>query len=326
MQIHSPPPAAPATACTPAWSIRRRCPGLMRRWSKGQAASRFTGKAGQVFEGFVGRAARSCGWRWRASAKPTAADAALPIANARGGADGASIWLWRDHAGARSGRQRALGGRGAAVLLGLRLRAGGMTSLSHQAAEEQKPSLDHHVTGAPEGTEPHGSVRRRWPRGGVHPRAGDRTGQRHLPRQLRRAPASKRLAGTGAEITVLDEDEMARSAWARCWAWRRVGARIQAAGDQAGTAARRRQAHGVRRQGRDLRHRRHLAEAGRRHGRHEVGHGRRRRRGRRDAGARAAARPRPMSSACAGWWRTCPTAMPSAPATWSPPCRARRSK
>ena len=39
------------------------------------------------------------------------------------------------------------------------------------------------------------------------------------------------------------------------------------------------------RQGRLLRHRRHLAEAGRRHGRHEVGHGRRRRGHGRDAAA-----------------------------------------
>ena len=51
---------------------------------------------------------------------------------------------------------------------------------------------------------------------------------------------------------------------------------------------RRRAAGRLRRQGRDLRHRRHLDQAGRRHGSDEMGHGRRWRGRRRDEGARAA--------------------------------------
>ncbi len=81
---------------------------------------------------------------------------------------------------------------------------------------------------------------------------------------------------------------------------------------------RRRGAAGARRQGRDLRHRRHLAEARRRHGGHDHGHGRRRRGRRRHADAGAAQGAAPTSSASSGSSRTCPTPARSAPATSSP--------
>ena len=77
---------------------------------------------------------------------------------------------------------------------------------------------------------------------------------------------------------------------------------------QAGRAAGR-----IRRQGRYLRHRRHLDQAGRRNGSDEVGHGRRRSRRRRASRRSRCARPRPTSSASAGWSRTCRAGMPSGP-------------
>ena len=62
-----------------------------------------------------------------------------------------------------------------------------------------------------------------------------------------------------------------------------------------------RQAAGrLRRQGRHLRHRRHLDQAGRRHGGHEVGHGRRRRRRSASCRRSPAARPRSTRSASSG--------------------------
>ena len=70
------------------------------------------------------------------------------------------------------------------------------------------------------------------------------------------------------------------------------------------------------RQGRGLRHRRHLDQAGRRHGGDDDGHGRRRgrRRGDEDAGAAQGAGQR--RRAWSGWSRTCPTARRSGRATW----------
>ena len=65
-----------------------------------------------------------------------------------------------------------------------------------------------------------------------------------------------------------------------------LGARVAAAGHALGRRpqVQEQTARRLRRQGRLLRHRRHLDQAGRRHGRHEVGHGRCRRRHRSDAG------------------------------------------
>ena len=74
-------------------------------------------------------------------------------------------------------------------------------------------------------------------------------------------------------------------------------------------------AHRLHRQGRDLRHRRHLDQARRRHGGHEVGHGRGRRGDRPDARARRRARPRSTPSASSAWSRTCRRARRSARAT-----------
>ena len=62
-----------------------------------------------------------------------------------------------------------------------------------------------------------------------------------------------------------------------------------------------------------LRHRRHLDQARRRHGRHEVGHGRRGRGRRARCGCSRRARRRPTWSASARWSRTCRTATRTRP-------------
>ena len=103
----------------------------------------------------------------------------------------------------------------------------------------------------------------------------------------RRAAALKKL-GVAVEVLDVDGDEEARHGRA---ARRRAGlARATAASSScAGTAARTSDAAGrLHRQGRLLRHRRHLDQAGRRHGGHEGRHGGRGLRRRPDARARRA--------------------------------------
>ena len=87
-----------------------------------------------------------------------------------------------------------------------------------------------------------------------------------------------------------------------------------------------RRAGRLHRQGRVLRHRRHLDQAGRRHGGHEGRHGGRGLRGRPDARARRAQGARSTRSASSAWSRTCRTATRSGRATSSPRCPARPSR
>ena len=94
----------------------------------------------------------------------------------------------------------------------------------------------------------------------------------------------------GLHVEVLDEEEIARLQMGLLLGVARGSAepprvlvlRHSAPGAGPGTGAR------AGRQGHHLRHRRHLDQAGRRHGADEGRHGRRRRRHRRDAGDRAA--------------------------------------
>ena len=141
------------------------------------------------------------------------------------------------------------------------------------------------------------------------------------------AEEARTLTELGVEVKVLGVKEMTKLGMgallgvgqgsvrepARHHAW-------NIAADEASSADR------LCRQGRHLRHRRHLDQAGRRHGRHEVGHGRRRRRHRPDARARRAQGQGQRGRHRRAWSRTCRPARRSGRATSSPPCRARRSR
>ena len=106
------------------------------------------------------------------------------------------------------------------------------------------------------------------------------------------AAEARKLTRLGVKVEVLGVPEMKRLGMGGA-ARRRPGQRAGAA--PRGHALERRQTRrqerqgrrpaGLRRQGRHLRHRRHFDQAGRRHGGHEVGHGRRRRRHRPHEGA-----------------------------------------
>ena len=122
---------------------------------------------------------------------------------------------------------------------------------------------------------------RRWRLPDARP--GQRAAQRAAPGRIRRALQGAGAARRRGRDPGPEGDEEARL---RRAARRGAGQRAGAAhgGDAVeGRAARARSSKplALHRQGRDLRHRRHLHQAGRRHGGHEVGHGRRRRGGRR---------------------------------------------
>ncbi len=176
---------------------------------QGAEASRFTGKVGQVFESFV----ESGGVVVRlALAGAGKVDATNRVANfEKAGAALAARYLTSgetslalDLSGSKLTARDV-----AAVLLGLRLRAWRWDAYRTKLKEEQKKSLtDVIVCGAPEGTQA------AW-----ETEAAVATGV-EFTRELVAEPANviypqsfverchARFAGTGAEISVLDEDEM----------------------------------------------------------------------------------------------------------------------
>jgi leucyl aminopeptidase len=182
---------------------------LSRTDAEGATAARFTGKTGQVFESFGERDGRVVRRVLAGAGKADADDrtAALEKAGAALSArylTSGETALALDLTGSRLGV-----GEVAAVLLGLRLRAWRHDAYRTRLKDEQKRSLDEVVViGAPEGTQAAWQIEQALADGV------------ELTRELVAEPAnviypesfvervSKRLEGTGAEIVVLDEDQM----------------------------------------------------------------------------------------------------------------------
>ena len=185
--------------------------GLDAALVEGAAASRFSGRAGQLFEGF---ASIDGAVKRIALAGAGEADAADRRANCeRAGAAITAKYLVSgetalvlDLADAGLSADDA-----AAVLLGLRLRGWRHDTYRTRLAADKRPSLTTvHVTGAPEGTAA------AWEREAAIAKGVEFT------RGLVTEPANiiypatfveaceKAFAGTGAEITVLGEEEMAQ--------------------------------------------------------------------------------------------------------------------
>ena len=283
--------------CSPCRSPRvSPTPADSRRWSVMPRTSWRTRAAAARFEGEAGVGRRAVRSERRRDARRVLlvglgeADSDALFERAGGALIGAPADLGRDGAGDRrhrSARQPTSELRGS--LSARCCAAGATTSIAPSSRRTRSRRLDEIVVvGAGEGAEAAWAKLKAIADGVcLHPRARHRAGQHHLSRKLRRA-LPERLQGTGRR------DHRARttrrwpsSAWARCSASRRARAGRRGCWRCAGRAADARSRR-LRRQGRDLRHRRHLAQARRRHGRHEVGHGRRRRRRRRDDGARRA--------------------------------------
>ena len=156
-------------------------------------------------------------------------------------------------------------------------------------------------------------------------RSGQRAGQRALSGRIRppHAGAEKsRRRGRGARRQGDEEARHERAARRRPG----LGARKPRRGDALERRQNGRGAGRLHRQGRVLRHRRHLDQAGRRHGGHEGRHGGRGLRHRPACRRSPRARPRSTRSASSAWSRTCRTATRSGRATSSPRCRARPSR
>ena len=127
---------------------------------------------------------------------------------------------------------------------------------------------------------------------------------RCTPETLAQQAAS--LTEFGLSVEILDEDRMRELGMGALLGVGQGSVRPSRVVVMQHTAARG-SAHRLYRQGRLLRHRRHLDQAGRRHGGHEVGHGRGRRRDRADAAPRHARRQGPTRSASSASPRNMPS-------------------
>ena len=182
---------------------------LSRTDAEGAAAARFTGKTGQVFESFGERDGRVVRLVLAGAGKADADDRTAALERV-GAALSARYLTSGETALALDLTGSQLGvGEVAAVLLGLRLRAWRHDAYRTRLKDEQKRSLDEVVViGAPEGTQAAWQIEQALADGV------------ELTRELVAEPAnviypesfvervSKRLEGTGAEIIVLDEDDM----------------------------------------------------------------------------------------------------------------------
>ena len=184
--------------------------GIEASVTEGARAARFAGKTSQVFETFVTRDGNLVRLALAGAGVPSAADreAALERAGAALAAKyltsgETAMALDLSHAGLSAADA-------AAVLLGLRLRSWRYDIYRTRLKDEQKPTLQTiAVVGAPEGTQAAWTAREALAEGV------------EFARELVTEPANviypesfvercqARFAGTGAELTVLDEAQMA---------------------------------------------------------------------------------------------------------------------
>ncbi|TAD72922.1 MAG: leucyl aminopeptidase [Sphingomonadales bacterium] len=184
--------------------------GLDAAFVEGAAASRFTGRAGQVFEGFATTAGVL-----RRIALVGAGDATAAERRANLEYAGAALTAKYLTSGESTmvldlGQAGLSADEAAAVLLGLRLRAWRHDAYRTRLAADKRPSLTTaHVIGAPEGTAA------AWEReaalaSGVEFTRGLVTEPANIIYPATFVAACETaFAGTGAEITVLGEAEMA---------------------------------------------------------------------------------------------------------------------
>ena len=184
-------------------------PGLDPVLTQGARASRFSGKSGQIFEGFVARGERVVRVAFAGAGEPGAKERTAALEKAGAGLvarflTSGETTLTLELAGTALSAQDV-----AAVLLGARLRAFRHDIYRTKLKDEQKVSLaEIVVSGAPAGTET------AWAREAALAQGVEFT------RELVTEPANvlypesfvarceARLAGTGIEITVLDESVM----------------------------------------------------------------------------------------------------------------------
>ncbi len=177
---------------------------------EGATAARFSGKAGQVFESFVERDGAVLRLALVGAGKPGTSDRSAGLERA-GSALIARFLTSGETQLALDLTQADLTAKDAvSVLMGIRLRSWRLDSYRTKLSDEQKPSLvETVITGAPTGTEALWNAELPVAEGV------------EFTRELVTEPANviypesfvercqERFAGTGAEITVLDEKQMA---------------------------------------------------------------------------------------------------------------------
>jgi len=182
---------------------------LPRTDAEGTAAARFTGKAGQLFESFAERDGRIVR-QVLAGAGKAGAEGRRAALEKAGAALAAKYLTSGERAIALDvSDSRLAAGEIASVLLGLRLRAWRHDAYRTRLKDEQKRTLAEVVViGAPEGSEAAWEVEQALAEGV------------ELTRELVAEPANviypesfvervtKRLEGTGAEVSFLDENAM----------------------------------------------------------------------------------------------------------------------
>ena len=185
-------------------------PGMEAAAVKGAEAARFSGKAGQVFEIFVERGGELLRLALAGAGKPGAPDRLAALERAGGALAARFLTSGESAIAIDLGHARLSGEEAAAVLLGARLRGWRYDTYRTTLKDDQKVSLARAVAvGAPAGTE------QAWAT--AHAVA---TGV-EFTRELVTEPANviypesfvarckERFAGTGVDLVVLDEAQMA---------------------------------------------------------------------------------------------------------------------
>ncbi len=183
--------------------------GLDATFVEGAAASRFTGRAGQVFEGFanlggsVKRIALAGAGEADAADRRANLERAGAALTAKYLASGETVMVV-DLANAGLSADDA-----AAVLLGLRLRGWRHDKYRTRLAADKRPSLTTvHVTGAPEGTVAAWERESALAKGVEFTRGLVTEPANIIYPETFVAACEEAFAGTGAELTVLGEAEM----------------------------------------------------------------------------------------------------------------------
>ena len=184
---------------------------LERVLAAAAAASRFSGKAGQVFEGFADRGGAVVRVVLAGLGKPDAGDRAEAIEKA--GAALAARYLTSgetmlaiDLAGSGLGAEAV-----ASLLLGALLRGWRLDTYRTKLADDQKPSLTSIlVSGAPDGTPAAWAREAALAEGVKFTRALVTEPANVIYPESFVARCQDRMAGTGLAIRVLDEEEMAK--------------------------------------------------------------------------------------------------------------------
>jgi len=178
---------------------------------EGAAVARFSGKAGQVFEGFVQRNGALVRLALAGAGRPTAADRTAALERAGGALAARFLTSGEQSMALDLSHARLTAEQAAALLLGLRLRGWRHDVYRTRLKDDQKRSLiEAVVIGAPAGTQAAWDVEQAVAEGVEFTRELVAEPANVIFPESFVARCRARLDGTGVEVVVLDEAAMAR--------------------------------------------------------------------------------------------------------------------